>query len=88
MWNVFLFNATSTSGGVGPGVVSVPTAEGQALVDAGYGVIVRRGSVPFPGQNAVAQTARMFGYSADSAGGMTGKGVRISRIDWRLESGI
>jgi hypothetical protein len=40
VWTIWLFNATMTSGGAGPGQVTVPIAEGQALVDAGYAVIV------------------------------------------------
>lgn len=39
MWTIWLFNATCTSGGTGPGQVTIPAAEAQALVDAGYAVI-------------------------------------------------
>ena len=40
MWTIFLFNATSTSGGTGPGQVTVPAAEAQGLIAAGYAVIL------------------------------------------------
>lgn len=40
---VYLYNATNTSGGTGPGQVTVPAAEGQACVDAGYAVFVPDG---------------------------------------------
>lgn len=37
---VILGNAHTTSGGTGPGQVTVPIAEGQALIAAGYAVLV------------------------------------------------
>lgn len=37
--SVFLFNATNTSGGTGPGVVTIPDDEAAALIEAGYAVI-------------------------------------------------
>ena len=36
---VYLFNGQTTSGGTGPGLVTVPDAEAQGLVDAGYATI-------------------------------------------------
>ncbi len=39
MRTIWLFNATSTSGGQGPGLVTVPAAEAQPLIDAGYAVL-------------------------------------------------
>jgi hypothetical protein len=40
MVTIMLFNGQCTSGGTGPGQVTVPLAEAQPLIDGGYAVIV------------------------------------------------
>jgi hypothetical protein len=41
MWTVQLNNGQWTSGGTGPGLVTVPAEEAQPLIDAGYATLVQ-----------------------------------------------